>query len=319
MDGEDSLLQSAFKRAKTLTNNIFVISEKSHAHHILDQLPQLKKDALIVEPARRGTANCLLAGLRAVRARFGDDEPIGFVTADHLIRDVAGFTHSFKMGAEATKKQGRVCLVGVEPTYPSTGFGYIEKGKLLDEKTMAYEVVRFREKPPLEVAQDYVQKGNYLWNCSYFIGSVKNFEATIKQFSPKLYADYQKLLSAKKDDDFNKVYLSLTTDTIDYALNDHVSNYLVVPASFDWVDVGSYQEMYDVSTRKNEQGNVLEGKNVVPIDVQNSLIHNQGSKPLAVIGLDNVIVINTPHGVLVTRKDQSQKVKEVVQQLEQKN
>jgi mannose-1-phosphate guanylyltransferase len=152
-----SLLQNTYARAKWLSDKIYVVSEVGHIHHVKDQLPDLTDDSFIVEPARRGTASCILSALVRIGQLNSTDEPIVFLAADHYIRDVNGFAHSFKVAADASKRSGRIVLIGVEPDYPATGFGYIEKGTLLDEQSFIYNVNAFKEKPNYEVAQDYLK------------------------------------------------------------------------------------------------------------------------------------------------------------------
>lgn len=318
LEGDESLLQNAYRRGKAVGETVYVITEVSHAGHVRKQLPELTNQTLIIEPARRGTANCVLAGLHRVAQHHPLDEPVAFIAADHFVRDVEGFTQSFKVAAKASARLKRLCLVGVEPTYPSTGFGYIQKAGLVQGEDMVYDVARFKEKPPLDTAQEYVKSGHYLWNCSYFVGSHQTFADTITKYSPFMRENYALLKAAKNDADFNKVYLSLKTDTIDFALNDFVDNFLVVPATFDWMDVGSFQDLYAV--RKSEAdaaGNAVQGGRVMLDDVQNSLIRNDEDKPLAVIGLDNVVVVNTPNGIVVARKDIAPRVGEMAKKLQQ--
>jgi mannose-1-phosphate guanylyltransferase/mannose-6-phosphate isomerase len=303
-----SLLQNTYARAKWLSDKIYVVSEVGHIHHVKDQLPDLTDDSFIVEPARRGTASCILSALVRIGQLNSTDEPIVFLAADHYIRDVNGFAHSFKVAADASKRSGRIVLIGVEPDYPATGFGYIEKGTLLDEQSFIYNVNAFKEKPNYEVAQDYLKSGNYLWNCSYFVGSIDAFTKAMKTNSTELYESYQKLINAKPEQ-YEAAYLELENISIDYALIEKVPDLLVLPASFDWLDLGSYSDLTKAMAADNV-GNNVHG-NVELEEVSNSYVHNSEDKPIAVIGFDNCVVINTPQGILVTRKDLSQKVGEV--------
>ncbi len=314
---ERSLLQSTYDRAKAVSEYVYVITEVGHAHHIKEQLPELPDDAFIIEPARRGTANCNIAVLSYLKDRHDENEAIAMVAADHFIRDVDGFKHSFRIAADASEREGRIVLVGVEPDHPETGFGYIQKGEIFDEKSFVYNVLSFKEKPVFEVAQDYVRSGNYVWNCSYFVGSINTFKNSMKMHAPDLLASYEQLAATTNPDQFEKAYLALENDAIDYALIEKVDDLLVVPASFDWMDLGSFGDIHKAVV-SDEDGNYVKGAKIATIDVENSFIQNDEDKPVAVIGLDNVVVINTPSGILVTRKDLSQKVKEAVAQLEEK-
>ncbi len=306
-----SLLQHTYDRACGLTDKIYIVSDNSHINHVKQQLPELSDEFFIVEPARRGTANCIMAALVQISKRHDQDEPIASIHADHYIRDVKGFNHSFKLATEVSTTEKKIVLVGVEPDYPATGFGYIEKDGLEDETNFIYRVNSFKEKPDFELAKEYVSSGNYLWNCGYFVGSVNTFKQKMESYAPKLLENFEKLLAA--DDEYEQVYLGLESEAIDYALIEKVKDLLVVPASFDWMDLGSYSDLHK-AVGGDKEGNHTHGKVEIE-DVRNSYVHNQEDKPVVVIGMDNVAVINTPDGILVTRKDLAQKVGEVSKRL----
>jgi mannose-1-phosphate guanylyltransferase len=158
----------------------------------------------------------------------------------------------------------------------------------------------------------YVKSGGYLWNCSYFVGSINTFQKAMKTYAPDLLTNYEKLKIAKEKD-YESTYLALENISIDYALIEKVKDLLVVPASFDWMDLGSFSDLYKAVDR-DEQGNHVHGR-VETEEVENSFIQNHEDKPLAVIGLDNVVVVNTPNGIVVMRKDLSQKIGDVSKRL----
>jgi len=308
IDGDDkSLLQNTYERAKPISRKVCVITDASHAHHVREQLPELADDCFVIEPARRGTASCIIAALAHLTDKCEPDEAIAFLSADHYIRDRNGFEHSFKIAAAASEKAGRIVLVGVEPDYPATGFGYIQKDKLYDEKTFVFNVHSFKEKPAYEVAQEYLRSGNYLWNCGYFVGSLNTFKSSMQKHATVMLDNYNKLVAAKSTDEYTQTYLGFENDTIDYALIEKVDDLLVVPASFDWMDLGSFNDMHK-AVEKDEVGNHCRGNQVRVDGVENSFIQNHEDKPMAIIGLDNVVVINTPEGILVARRDLSQQV-----------
>jgi mannose-1-phosphate guanylyltransferase/mannose-6-phosphate isomerase len=305
-----TLLQNTYERARQLTNadSIYVVPEASLMPHVKEQLPDFPDENFVVEPARRGTAHCILAALDHISKRHDANEPIAVLSSDHYIRDVAGFTHSFKVAAEASTEQKRIVLVGVEPDHPATGFGYIQKDSLLDEDKFVFNVHSFTEKPDFDTAKTYVKSGNYLWNCGYFVGSINTFREVMKTDAPALLANFEKLQAATPQT-YNDVYLQFESISIDYALIEKVHNLLVVPASFDWMDLGSFSDMHKAADL-DEANNHVQG--LVEIDeVENAFIQNSEDKPVAVIGLDNVVVVNTPTGILVARKDLSQKVGDV--------
>lgn len=311
-----SLLQNTYERAKRLASDIYVVSEASHIQHVKDQLNELPEDRFIVEPARRGTASCIAAALARIAQSGERDEPIAFLAADHYIRDVAGFLYSFKVAGDTSKAEERIVLVGVEPDRPATGFGYIQKDEQLHEDALVYNVDSFKEKPDYETAQEYVRSGKYLWNCGYFVGSVAVFERMMREFAPSLYENYQKLTRATAET-YEPTYLTFENISIDYALIEKVQNLLVVPANFDWMDLGSFADMHAAAT-SDAAGNHVEG-NVEIEAVERSFVQNFEDKPVAVIGLDNVVVINTPDGILVAREDLSQRVGDVSKRINAKS
>ena len=311
LTGRRSLLQYSYERAVTIGGHLYVMTEVGHAKHVKQQLPELSEDAFIIEPDRRGTASCVVAALDFI-SKHGHDktEPVAFLWADHYIRDTAGFTHSFKIAEAVSKREGRIVLVGAEPYYPATGFGYIEKAGLVDKKSFVFNVASFKEKPSYGVANNYLKSGKYLWNCGYFVGSIQTFQNAMRDYAPKLLKNYESLQAVTKKADYIKTYLGFENNSIDYALIEKVKNLLVVPASFDWMDLGSYADLHKASER-DENGNHLLGTNLEVEGVEQSFIQNHEDKPVAVIGLDNVVVINTKEGLLVARKDLAQKVGEI--------
>lgn len=311
-----SLLQSAYDRAKKVGDSVYVVTESSHSQHVKDQLPELPDDAFLIEPGRRGTGNCIVFALEIISRRHDNDEPIAFVHSDHHIRDVEGYARSIRLAGESSKETGKVTLIGIEPTYPSTGFGYIERDGQIGDLQDVYDIKSFKEKPDYETAQDYMNSGHYFWNCGYFIGSVNTFRSEIERCSPELTDSVNKISGLPyPSEQCNEAYLSLDTRIIDYALSEKSNNLAVVAASFDWMDIGSFKDLYDV-VDKDENGNYFEGGSIHPIDNENVYIRNEENKPIAVIGLDNIVVVNTPDGILVSRKDSSHRTGEVAKKLQ---
>ena len=314
--GKDSLLQATYKRARKLSKDIYVVTAGAEQLELVrQQLPDLGDDHIIVEPGRRDTAGCFVIALHHIQSRHDHDEPIAFMHADHYIRDVQGFTYSFKIADEVSRKESRIALVGIEPTYPAIGFGYIQKNGLIDGSDFVHSVAMFKEKPDFETAQEYLQSGEYLWNAGYFVGSVNTFLQTMEQFAPDLKQNYEKLLATTGRQSFEDTFLSFEKIAIDYALMEKTKNLLVVPASFDWMDIGSFNDAHKVS-ETDQSGNFMKG--YVELEgVENSYLRNDEDKPVAVIGLDNIVVVNTPNGILVARKDLSQNVKNIATKIQE--
>jgi mannose-1-phosphate guanylyltransferase len=314
------MLQTAYDRASKLGDTVYVVTEASHSGHVREQLPELPESAFLIEPGRRGTAHCIVFALDIIARLHNHDEPVAFIHSDHHVRDVGGFTRSFDLAAKVSQKNNRITLIGIEPTFPSTGFGYIKRDGTISASRGVFEVESFKEKPDYETAKKYVESGNYLWNCGYFVGSVNTFLNEMKRSAPDLLKSYTSLAAIAKvgSKKYKNTYLALDNQVIDIALIEKAKSLAVVSASFDWMDVGSFKDLHDVVPR-NEQGNYTSGKNIHTIDVSNVYIRNEEDKPIAVIGLDNVVVVNTPDGILVSRKDISHRTGEVAKKLQSHN
>ena len=315
LTNDKSLLQNTVDRVQRLAKNdhIFVITEASHSKHVIYQLEGLPKENILIEPGRRGTASCVLMGLNHVK-KLGlpKDEPIIFLWADHLIRDNDGFAASALRAGELSKGEKRLVFIGVEPTQPATSFGYMQKSGPVDGWFNAFFLEQFKEKPDKKTADAYFHSGAYLWNTGYLVGSLRTFENTMQAVAPKLYQSLAKLYNAP---DFETAYLQLKNETIDTALSEHVTNGLVIPGTFDWVDVGSFSDLHSVSST-NDDGNHVWGNGVELENTTNSYIRNDDTEPVAVIGLDNIVVVNTPNGVLVANKNYSQKVGDIAKRIQ---
>lgn len=256
----------------------------------------------------------MIAALTRIKQQEEPDEPIIFMHADSYIRDNDSFAEALRRAASVSQTYQRLVLLGLEPTFAATGFGYIERGHKTDDEQI-FNVKSFKEKPDLKTAEAYIANGNYLWNMGYFVAPATVFENTLRDFAPSLWKNYQQLLGAPNSQEHDKRYLDFNTEPIDIALLEKVDNLLVVPGTFDWLDVGSYSDVHLVS-RHDEDGNTISG--IVQTDhVTNSLVRNDTDTPMAVIGLDNVAVVMTKNGVIVTNKNYSQRVGDVTKKFEE--
>ncbi len=317
LTSDRTMLQTAFDRASKIGDTVYVVTEASHSDHVRNQLSELPEESFLIEPGRRGTAHCIIFALDYISRKHDHDEPIAFIHSDHHVRDIGGFTRSFALAAKTSMRNNQITLIGIEPTFPSTGFGYIRRNGTISASKGVFEVESFKEKPDHTTATKYVESGDYLWNCGYFVGSVKTFLDEMRLSAPDLLANFEKLTSVSDfgTEEYKKVYLSLDNQVIDIALMEKAKSLAVVSASFDWMDVGSFKDLHDV-VPTDEQGNYCYGDNIHAIDVENVYIRNEEDKPIAVIGLDNIVVVNTPDGILISRKDISHRTGEVAKKLQ---
>lgn len=312
LTNEKSLLQNTLARVRKLTDDskIWIGTEATHDHHVRNQLTDFPNEHLLIEPARRGTANCVLFVLRELKkAGVANDEPIAILWADHLIRDEQGFTTAFKRAASIAKKYKKVVFIGAEPLYPSTGFGYMEHGPIYDNEPQTFELLKYHEKPNQETAKKYLASGKYFWNMGYMVATMETIEREARAQAPQFWKVYEQL-EAVKNEDLDKTYRSLDSEALDYAFSERLSGALVISGSFDWVDVGSFGDLHGISDQ-DKDGNHVRGKLVEIDGVSNSYVRNDTDLPVAVIGVDNIVVVNTPNGILVTNKNFAQKVGDV--------
>lgn len=315
LTNDKSLLQNTVDRVLDITSSdkVYVIPETSHAEHVYKQLGNISKENILVEPARRGTASCFLLGLAAIKRRQGTkDEPILFLWADHLVRDSEGFAVTMLKAGSIAEAEHRLVFIGVEPTYPSTGFGYLEREGVIKNWQGAYRLNSFKEKPDKKTAEKYFASGKYLWNTGYLVGTFAAFEKAMKEKSPRLLKDYEALQTSE---DIEETYLTFESEPIDTALSEKIDDGIVVPAAFDWADVGSFKDLHDISIQ-DDTGNHIKGERIELEYTSNSYVRNDTDTPVAVIGLDNVVVVNTPNGLLVTNKNYAQKVGDVAKRLQ---
>lgn len=308
-----SLLQNTYQRVAKISEKVLIIPEASHAEHVYEQLPDLERENILVEPGRRGTASCVILALSEIRKRHWDDQAVLFLWADHLIRDNEAFCAAAEQAAELAESAQKLVFMGIEPTYPSTGFGYMQKGaRLSNGHKNVFELQKFVEKPDRNTAEKYFQTGQYLWNMGYLAGTLETFERDMQAVAPDLWQRYNQLLNSE---DTAKTYLDLPPEAIDTALSEKVDDALVVPGTFDWVDVGSFTDLHMVSAQ-DDHGNHVRGETVMLEHVSNSYIRNETDLPVAVIGLDNVAVVVNENGILITNQTHAQKVGDIAKRIQ---
>jgi mannose-1-phosphate guanylyltransferase len=189
LTNEKSLLQNTLERVKHVTslNKVYVVTDASHAQHVVAQMPELDKSKILVEPARRGTASCVALALSSIMKDSPDDEPVAFFWADHHVRNVDGFALSVLRAGELARETGRLVFIGIEPSYQATGLNYIEVGGALPDQHGAFALKRFTEKPDAAQAKQYIDSGKFLWNSGYLVGMRSTLMEHIRELNPGLY------------------------------------------------------------------------------------------------------------------------------------
>ena len=309
------LLRETFERIRPLAAEVYVLTERGQAPLIREILPELPESRLIVEPAARGTTNAL--GLAALTLAEADPDGVMMsLPADHVVRGGAAFAAAVRQAAKVADASGELVTVGLEPRFPATGFGYIEAREPVSAgRARALRVVRFIEKPDAARARRFLAAGDFYWNLAMFAWRPAVFLEELRRHGPEHHAGLQKVLAARRRGDevaAARAYARLPNEVVDRTVMEHTRRLLLVPAGFDWVDVGSWTELADL-LRQDAHGNVVEGEHVL-IDTESSFISAPG-KLVAAIGLRDFVIVDTPDALLVCPKSRAQDVKRVVEAL----
>jgi len=323
--GEGTLLQQTFERLcrKIPANQMVIVTNEVQAESIKFQLSQWKDEIaqnVLLEPEGRNTAAAI--GLAALELMSRDPEAIMVVVpADHVVKATTRFLRAVQF-ASVLARQNYLVTFGIRPSRPETGYGYIQpqkRKKLLSKGTLVgYSVARFVEKPNLSTAKRYCQSGNYFWNSGIFVWKASTILAELQIHQPKVHRGLRNLQPAigttKFTEMLQQVYSQLPSISIDHAVMEHSSRATVVPVDLGWSDVGSWSSLDEVAPR-NKGGNVVEG-NILDLDSRNSVLFAD-RRVVATIGLDNMVVVDTPDATLVCPKDRAQDVKTIVNILKQ--
>lgn len=311
LDGENSLLQSTFKRLCRFIDpeNIISITNIKHANDVKFQLSKVCGNSVVLsEPIAKNTAPAIAASIEYFKQMKDENEVVIIVPSDHLIKDLEKFENTVKTGLKAAE-EGKIVTFGIQPTYPETGYGYI---KTKSENDGIFDVDCFVEKPDLKTAQKYLLEGNYFWNSGIFMAKVSTLLKEFAHYQKEIFENLSKLNYKESIIIKYGVFEDMPSISFDYAIMEKSNKIVLCKLQSDWSDLGSWQSLYDV-TEKDSNGNVLEGNAIVE-DVKNSFIYTD-KKIVAAIGLENVILVNTEDVVLACKADYSQQVKNVFEKL----
>lgn len=322
--GEDTMMQMSAARINKLIpwERIIVVTNKLYKDDITKQLPELPKENVLAEPAKKDTALAMLVG--ALYAKQQDPEAVVINCAsDHVVIDEKGFVAVMKAASQVASENEYLVSVGITPTRPATGFGYIKIGqglkKIADGLTL-FKVDSFTEKPNRATAQAFISTGQYFWNANMYVWSAKALQNAFKQHMPSLYEltfPLTEMSRAKFADALPAIYEKADAISIDYAISEKADNLVLIPGDFGWNDVGDWKVVYDLGTQ-NLEGNVIIGEkdasNTLTVQSQNNLIHTNG-KLIALVGISDMIIVDTEEILMIVPKSASQDVKKLVEKL----
>jgi len=314
--GEQTMIQATVHRLSGLIEkeNIYVITNAIQRQEVINQLSDVPPENIIEEPFGRNTAACI--GLASVIIKAKDPDAVTIVLpADHIIKDEEKFKQVLENAAKYANESKGLVTIGITPTRPETGYGYIQINDTQVAENI-FPVYTFAEKPNYATALRFVESGDFLWNSGMFIWRVDVILDEIRNLMPDLYEGLVAIENSLSHPNFKEelksVYAQLKKISIDYGIMEKSKKVFLTKGSFNWSDVGSWEEVYQL-TEKNENGNAVVGKVYTNL-VSDSYIYSP-DKVTAIIGLDNVIVINHNDTVLICRRDKAQDVKEIVDYL----
>lgn len=322
LTGNQTLLQQTVERAQSCvpSGNVWMATGEHLVEPIRQQLPTLSSHRMIIEPCGRNTAPCI--GLAAIQLLAQDPEAeMLILPSDHLIEPVEQFADAVSQGQKLLAEDPqRFILFGAKPTFPSTGFGYIERGEPCELKTeTTFKVATFREKPDEATAQSYLDSGAFYWNCGIFLWRAETVLKAIQKHQPGLYQHLQKLQSAVGTSEWSATlqaeFPRMPSISIDYAVLEKAKNVCVIEAPFNWDDLGSWKALRRL-LKTDSHGNIIQGKQIGTSE--NSILYSsQPDHLLATIGLKDLLVVHTDEVTLIARNDDEHALKELLAQLAQ--
>ena len=311
--GSRSLLQTTWDRALEVVDgpeDILVVTATGYDKLTREQLPELTRDNLLLEPQARNTAPCIAWATAEIAGRDADAVTV-VMPADHLIADLEAFRSSVDAAVRCAVQYHSLVTFGVPPRYPETGYGYIETGDEMPIDGAAdgievYRVNQFREKPDLPTAESYVAAGNFLWNGGIFVWTVADINEALQEQLPEARQAADRMIAAGEADEQAAAYAAMPATSIDFGVMERASNVATVKAPFDWSDIGSWAALREVSD--NNAGNNVAFGPVIHIDSVANLVHAPDCH-VALVGVDNLAVVYTGDVLLVASLDRSQDIK----------
>jgi len=313
-----TLIQKTFSRLSKLipVENILILTNENYNSIVLEQLPMVKQEQVLLEPAMRNTAPCILYASLKIQ-KENPHAVMVVAPSDHWIEDENAFVQNLQQCFDFCSKENALMTLGIQPTFPNTGFGYIEYDKT-DSNPMK-KVSQFREKPDYETAKLFLQSGNFLWNGGIFIWSVKSITDAFEKFQPQMNSLFQKGFesynTAEEKSFIADNYSSAENISIDYAVMEKASNVYVLPAIFDWNDLGTWGSLHE-KLPKDDNNNAVVNAKVLLQNSSSNIISTAKEKLVIIDGLEDFIIVDKDNVLLIYPKSKEQEIKGIVAQLQ---
>ncbi|MCT4630259.1 mannose-1-phosphate guanylyltransferase, partial [Winogradskyella sp.] len=314
----ETLIQKTFSRLAKLIpeENIFILTNERYNDLVFEQLPSVTKRQVVLEPAMRNTAPCILYASLKIK-KENEDAVMIVAPSDHWIEDENAFSSNVQTAFDYCASNDALMTLGITPTFPNTGYGYIEFDK---ERSLSVTEVKsvnqFREKPDYQTAKSFLEQGNFLWNAGIFMWSVKSVVEAFQRNQPELFqlfeSGYNAYNTEFEDDFIRDNYPKAENISVDYALMEKSNNVFVIPATFDWNDLGTWGSLYD-KLDKDENSNAVVNSRVLAEDASGNMIRSKKDKIVVVDGLKDYIIVDKDEVLLIFPKAKEQDIKKVLQ------
>ena len=310
-----TLIQQTYDRYSKLVpkENIYIITANEYIDIVKKQLPGISEENILGEPSRKNTAPCIAY----IAFKLLKKDPMALMiaaSADNLILETDEFIKTARKSLDFVDHVNALVTIGVKPTYPNTGYGYIQHDTA-EAAPGIHRVKTFTEKPNLELAQTFLSSGDFLWNAGIFTWKVKNVLAAFEKYLPEIYdvfsGEKDKFNTGEESRAIEQIYPQCTNISIDFGVMEKADNVYVIPASFGWSDLGTWNSAWE-NMEKDYFGNAVAGKKVMVMDVNNSMVHVPDNKLVLLQGLDEYIVVDTKDVLLICKKEREQEIKDYV-------
>jgi mannose-1-phosphate guanylyltransferase len=316
----DTLIQKTFQRLSKIIpeENIFILTNEIYNDLVFEQLPNLTKRQVVLEPALRNTAPCILYASLKIQ-KENPDALVIVAPSDHWIEDEDTFTKNVQQTFDFCSQHEVLMTLGIQPTFPNTGYGYIEYDKSSNEDIKS--VNQFKEKPDYATAKAFIERGNFLWNAGIFMWHVKSVINAFKKNQPELYSLFENgidVYNTEFEDDFiNENYKKAENIAVDNAIMELSNNVYVLPAEFDWNDLGTWGSLYDKLDTDENNNAIINAKTLVS-DSSGNIIRTNKDKLVVLDGINDYIIVDKDEALLIYPKDKEQGIKQVLQKLKHK-
>lgn len=309
----ETLIQKTFSRLSKLipVENILILTNENYNDLVLEQLPMVKQEQVLLEPAMRNTAPCILYASLKIQ-KMNPDAVMVVAPSDHWIEDETAFAKNLQQCFDFCESNDALMTLGIQPTFPNTGFGYIEFDK--KDTNPIKKVNQFREKPNYETAKSFLEQGNFLWNGGIFIWSARAILASFEQFQPAMNSLFLNGLESYNTNSENEFitsnYANSENVSIDYAIMEKAKNVYVLPATFDWNDLGTWGQLHEKLDKDENSNGVINAK-VVLENASNNIIRSDANKIIVIDGLHDYIIVDKEGILLIYPKSKEQDIKRI--------